>query len=197
MTKVVDIHAVKSPNILAMKFEMPHMLLTRGAFEFESPEAAKRSPLAAKLFGFNYVSRVFIAKNFVTVTMASEETSWDEQMIDARIVIKKHLESGEPLFNFDAEAEVEKAPLEGKAGMIRDLIEKQIHPATWHDGGEINFESYEDGIVKVKLTGACITCPFASRTLKHGVEVMLQRAFPDDKMEVTSDDIDWTQTQDV
>lgn len=197
MTRVVDIHAVKSPNILAMKFEMPHMLLTRGAFEFESPEAARQSPLAAKLFGFNYVSRVFIAKNFVTVTKSTEEPSWDEVMIDARIVIKKHLESGEPLFNFDAEAEIEKTPLDEKSGLIRDLIEKQIHPATWHDGGEINFESYKDGVVKVKLAGACITCPFAPRTLKHGVQVMLQRAFPDDNMEVTSDDVDWTKTQEV
>lgn len=197
MVKVIDIHAVKSPNILAMKFETPSVLLTKGAFEFDSAEAAEQSPLAKKLFGFNYVSRVFIAKNFVTVTKKTEEPSWDEVMIDARIVIKKHLESGEPLFNFDAEASLSKEPLEGKAEMIRELIERQIQPATWHDGGEISFKSFEDGVVKVSLNGACTTCAFAPRTIKHGVEVMLQRSFPDDNISVTSDDVDWSKTQDA
>ncbi|MEM0996807.1 MAG: NifU family protein [Bacteroidota bacterium] len=196
MGRVFDIHAVKSPNMLAMKFELPSLLLTKGAYTFSSrEEAQEQSPLATKLFGFDYVESVFIAKNFVTVTKKAEEPTWDEIMIDIRIVIKKHLEDGEALFNFDADAFAHSEPLEGKAGKIQDLIKRHIQPATWSDGGEINFDSYADGKVKVKLAGACITCPFAPRTLKHGVQVILDRAFPDEKLEVTSDDIDWTKTQ--
>ena len=181
-----------------MKFELPSLLLTKGAFTFSSKEQAReQSPLAEKLFGFDYVEQVFVAKNFVTVNKKEELPSWDEVMIDIRIVIKKHLEQGEPLFNFDAEAFASPESPEGTAGKIKDLIERHVHPATWSDGGEINFASYEDGVVKVKLSGACVGCPFAPRTLKHGVQVILDRAFPDDKMEVTSDDVDWSKTQDV
>ncbi|HEX2898419.1 MAG TPA: NifU family protein, partial [Bacteroidia bacterium] len=77
---------------------------------------------------------------------------------------------------------------------IRETIDRQIQPATWQDGGEIYFESFVDGIVKVKLAGACLGCPFAPRTIKHGVEVLIKRHFPD-VVSVTSDDVDWSDTQ--
>ncbi|HHG85604.1 MAG TPA: NifU family protein [Bacteroidetes bacterium] len=194
MRKVVDIHAVKSPNPLAMKFELPALLLTNEAYSFHSKEEAGRSPLALKLFGFDYVARVFITKNFVTVSKKDEFPSWDEVMIDARIVIKKHLEAGEPLFDFDSTQVQEKPKLDVQAQGISDLIEEAILPATWQDGGQITFESFNEGVVKVKMAGACVACPFAPRTLKHGVEVLLQRSFPE-VTAVTSDNVDWSETQ--
>lgn len=194
MKRVIDIHAVKSPNPLAMKFELPALLLTQEAYTFASKVDAARSPLALKLFGFDYVEQVFIAKNFVTVTKKDEFPSWDEVMIDARIVIKKHLEAGEPLFDFDSTQAVITPDLDAKSKEISDLIEEAIQPATWQDGGQITFASFEDGVVKVDMAGACVRCPFAPRTLKHGVQVLLQRSFPEVK-EVTSDNIDWSETQ--
>jgi NFU1 iron-sulfur cluster scaffold homolog, mitochondrial len=195
MSRTINIHAVKVPNPLAMKFEVNELLLTPGAYSFTNSEEARRSPLAAKLFGLDYVDRVFIAKNFVTVTKKDEFPIWDSVLIDARILIKKHLEAGEALFDFDS---TQLPPLpEGDdylSGKIRETIETQILPATWQDGGEIYFESFEEGVVKVKLGGACVGCPFAPRTLKHGVEVLLKRHFPD-VMTVTSDDVNWEETQ--
>lgn len=195
MSKVINIHAVKVPNPLAMKFEVSELLLTPGGYSFANPQEAQRSPLARKLFGLDYVGSVFIAKNFVTVTKKDEEPSWDTVLIDARILIKKHLEGGEPLFDFDGTQLL--APPEGEdylSEKIRETIEQQIHPATWQDGGEIYFESFRDGVVKVTLAGACVGCPFAPRTIKHGIEVLLKRHFPD-VATVTSDDVDWEDTQ--
>ncbi len=194
MSKVINIHATKVPNPLAMKFEVEDLLLTPGAFTFDSVEAAKRSPLASKLFGFNYVQQVFVAKNFITVTKKEELPTWDALLIDIRIIIKKHLEAGELLFSFDATQlptlpENEDYLIE----KIRETIDRQILPATWTDGGEIYFDSFEDGVVKVKLAGSCVGCPFAPRTIKHGVEVLLKRHFPD-VLSVTSDDVDWGDT---
>ena len=195
MTKVINIHPVKVPNPLAMKFEVDDLLLTPGAYSFWSAEEAKKSPLAVKLFGLDYVAGVFIAKNFITVTKKDEEPIWDSVLIDARILIKKHLEDSEPLFDFDG---TQAPPLPEKedylSEKIRETIDRQIQPATWQDGGEIYFESFVDGGVKVKLAGACMGCPFAPRTLKHGVEVLLKRHFPD-VVSVTSDDVDWSDTQ--
>ncbi|MEM7038955.1 MAG: NifU family protein, partial [Bacteroidota bacterium] len=183
------------PNPLAMKFEVSDLLLTPGAYEFDSPEAAKASPLALKLFGFDYVTRVFIAKNFVTVSKEMEEPTWDELMVDVRIVIKKHLEAREPLFTFDGSKAPEYPALgDPTKEAIRDAIEHQINRATWQDGGEINYVSFEDGVVKVKMAGACIDCPFAPRTIKHGVEVFLKQQFPEVK-EVTTADVNWEETQ--
>ncbi|MFN8395676.1 MAG: NifU family protein [Bacteroidia bacterium] len=195
MGRVINIHAVKVPNPLAMKFEVDGLLLTPGGFHFADRGQALQSPLATKLFGLSYVGQVFIAKNFVTVTKNDEEPSWDSVLIDVRIIIKKHLEDGELLFDFDSTQARPKPANESELnGRIRQAIEEQIHPATWQDGGEIYFESFEDGVVKVQLAGACVDCPFAPRTLKHGVEVLLKRQFPE-VQSVTSDQVDWEDTQ--
>jgi NFU1 iron-sulfur cluster scaffold homolog, mitochondrial len=195
MSRSINVLSVKVPNPMAMKFEVEDLLLTPGAYTFATPEEAKRSPLAAKLFGFDYVQQVFIAKNFVTVTKKEELPPWDTLLIDIRIIIKKHLEAEELLFTFDGSLP-EPLP-EGEGYLvekIRETLERQILPATWTDGGEIYFESFVDGVVKVRLAGSCVGCPFAPRTLKAGVEVLLKRHFPD-VVSVTSDDVDWGETQ--
>lgn len=195
MSRTINVLSVKVPNPLAMKFEVEDLLLTPGAYTFATAEEAKRSPLAAKLFGFEYVQQVFIAKNFVTVTKKDELPPWDTLLIDIRIIIKKHLEDGEALFLFDA-SQPEPLP-EGEDYLtekIRETLERQILPATWTDGGEMYLQSFEDGVVKLKLAGSCVGCPFAPRTIKHGVEVILKRHFPD-VISVTSDDVDWGETQ--
>ncbi len=64
---------------------------------------------------------------------------------------------------------------------IREVIEKEIRPALRMDGGDIELVSVEDGIVKVRLTGACGSCPFSQMTLKMGVEQSLKRLIPEVK----------------
>lgn len=54
-----------------------------------------------------------------------------------------------------------------------------IRPYLKVDGGDIEFvDVTEDGIVKVKLTGACIGCPMSQMTLRAGVERALLREIP-------------------
>ena len=50
----------------------------------------------------------------------------------------------------------------------------KIKPALQADGGDVELVAVEDGIVKVKLTGACAGCPVASITLKQGIERLLK-----------------------
>lgn len=195
MANFVNIHAEKVPNPNAMKFTISNFLLSPEAHEFTDADSAKASPLAEKLFGFDYVNRVFIAKNFVTVNKSPEGPEWEGAMIDLRIVIKKHLEGGEALFSSSEAAPSEDSPsaftLEKQIG---DTIAQVIQPATWQDGGEIRFESFADGVVKVELAGACVGCPFAPRTIKHGVETVLKQRFPQ-VQSVTSDQVNWAETQ--
>ena len=57
---------------------------------------------------------------------------------------------------------------------IENIIEKDIRPYIEADGGYIEFEDYSDGIVSVRLAGACAGCPGAAMTLKGGVERVLR-----------------------
>lgn len=63
---------------------------------------------------------------------------------------------------------------------VEELIEK-IRPSLQADGGDIELISVEDGVVKVKLTGACGTCPMSQMTLKMGVEAVIKKNLPEIK----------------
>jgi Fe-S cluster biogenesis protein NfuA len=70
---------------------------------------------------------------------------------------------------------------------MREKIEavlNQIRPNLVRDGGNVELVDAADGIVKVKLTGACGSCPMASMTLKHGVERALKERVPEVKQVV-------------
>ena len=62
---------------------------------------------------------------------------------------------------------------------IEDLINAKIRPALAEDGGDIQYLSFENGIVYVKLQGNCSTCPYAQFTLKDYVENLLKYYIPE------------------
>jgi Fe-S cluster biogenesis protein NfuA len=59
---------------------------------------------------------------------------------------------------------------------------KQVRPALQRDGGDIELVSVEEnGTVKVRLKGACGSCPMSTMTLKMGVEKYLKQHVPEVK----------------
>lgn len=68
---------------------------------------------------------------------------------------------------------------------MRDKVEKaleKIRPSLRADGGDVELvEVSDDGIVKVKLTGACRGCPMSQLTLKLGIEQALKKDIPEVK----------------
>jgi Fe-S cluster biogenesis protein NfuA len=60
---------------------------------------------------------------------------------------------------------------------VRESIEK-IRPLLQRDGGDIELVSVEEGVVKVKLQGACCGCPMSQMTLKGVVEQTLKKEVP-------------------
>ena len=82
--------------------------------------------------------------------------------------------------------------------MIKELLDTRIRPTVQEDGGDITFvvsfysenssserfcvfKAFVDGIVKLKLQGACTSCPSSIITLKNGVQNMLQFYIPEVK----------------
>ncbi len=65
--------------------------------------------------------------------------------------------------------------------MLEDVkkVLDMIRPALQADGGDVELvEVTEDGIVKVKLVGACGHCPMSTMTLKNGIEKTLKQKVP-------------------
>ena len=65
---------------------------------------------------------------------------------------------------------------------MKEKIEKAletIRPALRADGGDIQLVSVEDGIVKVRLIGACSGCQMAKMTMTQGVEQAIKEVVPE------------------
>lgn len=61
---------------------------------------------------------------------------------------------------------------------VQEALEK-IRPALQRDGGDVKLvEVSDDGIVKVKLQGACGGCPMSQMTLKMGIEKVVKQSVP-------------------
>ncbi len=59
---------------------------------------------------------------------------------------------------------------------------KEIQPHLRADGGDIELiDVNEEGVVKVKLKGACVGCPMSQMTLQYGIERYLKRKIPEVK----------------
>ncbi|QIL75860.1 NifU family protein [Hymenobacter sp. HDW8] len=188
----VSIYAEASPNPESMKFVLNTQFLSEGvSVDYPNLEAAINSPLAQELFNFDYVGRVFIAANFVTITKTTDH-QWAHLIPELRSFLKSYVEAGGPVFLVDPAAE-QKAAQEVAANgshseqdqqtsqKIIDLLENYVRPAVEQDGGNITFKSYQDGIVTVNLQGSCSGCPSATVTLKSGIENLLKRMVPEVK----------------
>jgi Fe-S cluster biogenesis protein NfuA len=54
-----------------------------------------------------------------------------------------------------------------------------IRPSLQADGGDVELVDVEDGIVRVRLTGACGGCPMSQMTLKQGIETYVKKKVPE------------------
>ena len=61
--------------------------------------------------------------------------------------------------------------------LVEIALEK-IRPMLQRDGGDIELVEVNNGVVKVRLTGACKGCPMSQMTLKQGVEKLLLKEVP-------------------
>jgi Fe-S cluster biogenesis protein NfuA len=68
---------------------------------------------------------------------------------------------------------------------VEEVLDK-IRPNLVADGGNVELVEVKDGIVKVKLTGACAGCPMSTMTLKNGIEQILRQEIPEVKEVVSA-----------
>ncbi len=67
---------------------------------------------------------------------------------------------------------------------MKDKVETvlaQVRPALQADGGDVELVDVNEGIVRLKLKGACAGCPMATMTLRHGIERILKEQIPEVK----------------
>jgi Fe-S cluster biogenesis protein NfuA len=189
----VTVYAESTPNPSVLKFVTnKHIVST--SFEITNIDEAKISPLAKELFHFPFVKAVFLDENYVSITKY-DVADWNEITSELREFIKAFIEDGKEVITADAahissqtnkQVEDNFETLDDKSKQIVNILDEYVKPAVASDGGNIQFESYDDDskIVKVVLQGACSGCPSSTFTLKNGIENMLRQMLQDESLTV-------------
>lgn len=178
--RAVTIYTESNPNPNSMKFVVNFMLVPEGvSSDFPDPISAARCPLALDLFRYNFVRRVFISSNFVTVTK-DEGSEWNEISPILKPFIKGFLEEGNALFLDETVSDISEDDSE-IVKKIKGILDEYVRPAVESDGGNIIFHSFNEGVVKVHMQGSCSGCPSSTATLKGGIERLLTSMLPEVK----------------
>lgn len=69
---------------------------------------------------------------------------------------------------------------------VQEILNK-IRPMLQADGGDVELVDVEDGVVKVRLQGACVGCPMSQMTLKNGIERLLKNDIPEVQSVISTD----------
>jgi Fe-S cluster biogenesis protein NfuA len=197
-SRSIFIQTQTTPNADALKFLPNHTVLPDGFpstfVEYTSPRSTLApphpSPLASRLLAVDGVSSIFYGSDFITVTKAAD-VNWVHIKPEVFSLITEAVSSGEAIVTTaDRGAagdgqELERDTLAADdeddevVAMIKELLETRIRPAIQEDGGDIEFRGFEDGMVNLKLRGACRTCDSSTVTLKNGIESMLMHYVSD------------------
>jgi Fe-S cluster biogenesis protein NfuA len=144
--------------------------------------------MADALYTLDFVKAVYISNNFVTITK-NPDFDWHEIMVSTKEFIKKIIESETELVK-EGFAEYQQAAHDAGdtqdysaedqdiVKKIKEIIEHYVKPAVEMDGGNIEFKSYNAGVVTVMMQGSCSGCPSSTVTLKSGIEGLMKRMLP-------------------
>jgi Fe-S cluster biogenesis protein NfuA len=174
------IQTEQTPNPATLKFIPGRAVMTVGTADFSDAEAARRSPLAERLFLIEGVTGVFLGADFITVAKRDDK-EWFLLKPAILGVIMEHFTAGHPMILEDADAQGDAVAGEDNevVRQIKELLDTRVRPAVAQDGGDIIFRSFEDGVVYLHMQGACSGCPSSTATLKMGIENMLRHYIPE------------------
>ncbi|MCD8497460.1 MAG: NifU family protein [Alphaproteobacteria bacterium] len=173
-----------TPNPATIKFLPGQDVSPARSFDFKSEAEAQYAPLAKRLFGIVGVAGVFLGRDFISVTK-DDNTDWVMLKSLVMAALMEHLATGQPVLLQEALAgkQADNGAMSDDddeiTAQIKELLETRVRPAVAQDGGDIVFDRFEDGIVYLRMQGACSGCPSSTATLKSGIENMLRHFIPE------------------
>lgn len=170
-----------TPNPDTLKYSvLGKILVERGVYSFNDVESAfEKSPLAERILELGGIAQVMVARNYVTVTRQSN-VDWDDLHSKVMPTVEAFV-AGEELAYVGELAEILSPESLTEDGKKIAAVLEEIRPFVAKDGGDIQFQKYEDGIVYLTLHGSCQGCPSSILTLKEGVEKKLKEILPEIK----------------
>ena len=174
------IQTQNTPNPNSLKFLPGEIVSNSGSYEIKKKEESNND-LVRNILSINGVTGIFLGKDFISVNK-EDNVNWEDVKHIVISLINEFYQSGKKYVIDNDINEIESndnlAEIEKK---IINILDTKIRPAVARDGGDIKFQEFKDGVVKVKLQGSCSGCPSSTLTLKKGVENLLCHYIPDVK----------------
>ena len=162
-----------TPNPDSLKFLSQKILSKVGTEEFKKSNLKNiKIPFIKELLNFPGVELVLISDNFLTVKK-EKNVSWDSLKPMIISQLNDYFERTKDPILTDIRTK-KKTDDNETISKIKDVLDTKIRPAVARDGGDIKFKSFDNGVVKVELQGACSGCPSSIMTLKQGVQNLLK-----------------------
>ena len=168
-----------TPNPNSLKFIPGKKVSNSGSFEISDKEKVNNE-LVRNILSINGVTSIFLEEDFLSVNKL-EKSEWEDIKHIVISFINEFYANGNEFIidkNVQAKAQQNYTEIEKK---IINILETKVKPAVARDGGDIKFEEFKNGIVKVKLQGSCSGCPSSTMTLKQGVQNLLCHYIPEVK----------------
>ena len=179
----ITVRAEYTPNPNSLKFicsETIYPYSNSLSYNSKDEALAIENPIAQRLFNVDGVVKVFMMGNFVTVDK-TDAINWKDVHLEIKDVIKEELTTMQSWAeaNKPDESELEGSAIDGDLRAQIERVLDKIRPALVADGGNIELVDIIDGDVRLRMVGACGSCPSSMMTMKMGVERALMTELPD------------------
>tara|TARA_B100001123_G_C15261831_1_gene1006870 strand:- start:1139 stop:1696 length:558 start_codon:yes stop_codon:yes gene_type:complete len=167
-----------TPNPNALKFLSDDIISEVGTKEFQKNKISEiKNNFVKSLLNIDGVELILLSDNFLSVKK-QEKANWESIKPSIISYLNDYFKANKkPIL---AKKETNESKIKSKkdhgeiVDQINEILESKIRPAVARDGGDIQFVSFEKGVVKVNLRGSCSGCPSSMMTLKKGVENLLK-----------------------
>ena len=161
----------ETPNPNSLKFIPGKKVSSIGSVELTKKEDTNND-LLKNILSINGVESIFLGDDFLSVNK-NEKVNWEDiKHIVISFINEFYANGNEFIIDKNVQEKTQQNYTEIEKKII-NILETKVKPAVARDGGDIKFEEFKNGIVKVKLQGSCSGCPSSTMTLKQGVQNLL------------------------
>ena len=169
-----------TPNPDTLKFLPGKKVSEAGSMEFLKGDKNIKVGLANKILSLKGTLMVFFGEDFITVKK-EKNLNWNDLKHGIISEINDHYSNGNNVVIKKSQSITVENNSDEIVNKINEVLNSKVRPAVARDGGDINFKSFENGIVTVELKGSCSGCPSSVMTLKQGVQNLLCHYIPEVK----------------
>tara|TARA_B100000886_G_scaffold318418_1_gene258415 strand:- start:16 stop:558 length:543 start_codon:yes stop_codon:yes gene_type:complete len=168
-----------TPNPNSLKFLPGRRVSNDGPYEILDQNDTDNL-LLKNLLQISGVTGIFLGDDFLSVNK-NEDKKWEDIQHIIISYVNEHYANGNTCIIDKIDNEVLNESYSEIEKKIISILDSKIRPAVAKDGGDIKFQEFKDGKVKVLLKGSCSGCPSSTLTLKKGVENLLCHYIPEVK----------------